>query len=323
MTASSRATEFEQLNEAEDAAAPDWAAFDGDLPCPCCGYNLRELTVNRCPECGGHFNWSEEIEKARRGECKLFEVQFPTDCVRSFFRTVAWLLRPWHFWSHVPVLRPTRLLPLFVQFLLTLIACGLLQLANHFFWKWAFIIRFGRYGGNYQPGPLYYVQWYIWYSIPIFVFSAVVWLVMLVFWQTRRTHQIRQRQALRVHAYPLIAMLLTGVLTYVAIDIMQHLAMLIRWRPAWLYEIQYAPSCVGLSVYFVALARGLRVQLGIQRSLRLTAVVFALTVIVIDFAIIQSGLICGTFEPYENPIVSMFFSYVPSFWLLLIACPSG
>lgn len=25
---------------------------DTDAPCPLCGYNLRQLTANRCPECG-------------------------------------------------------------------------------------------------------------------------------------------------------------------------------------------------------------------------------------------------------------------------------
>ena len=33
--------------------------LDEDLPCPQCQYNLRGLTLPRCPECGFTFNWSD------------------------------------------------------------------------------------------------------------------------------------------------------------------------------------------------------------------------------------------------------------------------
>lgn len=33
--------------------------LDEDIPCPGCGYNLRGLTVPRCPECGNEFDWAD------------------------------------------------------------------------------------------------------------------------------------------------------------------------------------------------------------------------------------------------------------------------
>lgn len=38
---------------------PMTCGLDEDLPCPQCKYNLRGLTVPRCPECRFAFNWSD------------------------------------------------------------------------------------------------------------------------------------------------------------------------------------------------------------------------------------------------------------------------
>lgn len=41
---------------------PDDWAFDRDLPCPKCRYNLRMLSTPRCPECGTVFRWQELLQ---------------------------------------------------------------------------------------------------------------------------------------------------------------------------------------------------------------------------------------------------------------------
>lgn len=38
---------------------PPTSGIDEDIPCPKCQYNLRGLTVPRCPECGFHFEWKD------------------------------------------------------------------------------------------------------------------------------------------------------------------------------------------------------------------------------------------------------------------------
>lgn len=39
--------------------SPVASRIDFDVPCPECRYNLRGLTVPRCPECGEEFDWEE------------------------------------------------------------------------------------------------------------------------------------------------------------------------------------------------------------------------------------------------------------------------
>ncbi len=56
------------------ASGPEGLAED--LPCPGCQYNLRGLTVLRCPECGFAFHWSDLPqfrEKAARKHWGLLE----------------------------------------------------------------------------------------------------------------------------------------------------------------------------------------------------------------------------------------------------------
>lgn len=50
------------------AAAPESqpappSGFDADVPCPHCEYNLRGLTVPRCPECGEPFYWESLLSQ--------------------------------------------------------------------------------------------------------------------------------------------------------------------------------------------------------------------------------------------------------------------
>lgn len=55
-----------------DTPAPDEGGLNEDVPCPQCGYNLRGLTIPRCPECGFVFTWADvpqwRQDEARRRE---------------------------------------------------------------------------------------------------------------------------------------------------------------------------------------------------------------------------------------------------------------
>lgn len=45
--------------DASLSSPPSAAGLDEDLHCPECRYNLRGLTVPRCPECGYTFTWDD------------------------------------------------------------------------------------------------------------------------------------------------------------------------------------------------------------------------------------------------------------------------
>jgi len=68
------------------AQPSDPTTIDADLFCPQCGYNLRGLTVDRCPECGKQFDLANlmvsRIPWPQRGEIGAF---------RAYWRTV-WLV---------------------------------------------------------------------------------------------------------------------------------------------------------------------------------------------------------------------------------------
>ena len=72
--------------------APDWSMLAGDVACPLCDYNLRGLSVPRCPECGYAFAWPDLFDPTRRRHPWLFE-HHPERNVRSFVRT--WLNNLW------------------------------------------------------------------------------------------------------------------------------------------------------------------------------------------------------------------------------------
>jgi hypothetical protein len=59
-----------------DVVTPGPEGLAEDLPCPKCGYNLRGLTIPRCPECGFAFGWQDLPElrqKAAREPRGLME----------------------------------------------------------------------------------------------------------------------------------------------------------------------------------------------------------------------------------------------------------
>lgn len=53
----------------QDTAAPLLTAYlaENDAPCPACGYNLRDLTTDRCPECSQRIVLSLKLQEPRTG----------------------------------------------------------------------------------------------------------------------------------------------------------------------------------------------------------------------------------------------------------------
>lgn len=98
-------------------APPDWARVQDEVHCPLCNYNLRGLTVPRCPECGYRFAWPEVLDPQQRLHPYLFE-HHPERNFRSFWRTALAGFRPGMFWSSLHPGQPSSLRRLLIYFLI-------------------------------------------------------------------------------------------------------------------------------------------------------------------------------------------------------------
>lgn len=102
---------------------PDWERCDQEILCPLCDYELRGLTVSRCPECGYEFEWRNLLDPARRLHPYLFE-HHPRRKMWALFRTLWGGLRPRQFWAALLPSQPSRLRRLIAYWLLvTLLGC--------------------------------------------------------------------------------------------------------------------------------------------------------------------------------------------------------
>jgi phage shock protein PspC (stress-responsive transcriptional regulator) len=79
-----------------------------EFSCPLCEYNLRGLTIPRCPECGFEFRWGELIDGKRTQHPYLFEHQRRRN-LWSFWKTYWRDCRPSRFWSELNPAQPVRL----------------------------------------------------------------------------------------------------------------------------------------------------------------------------------------------------------------------
>lgn len=91
---------------------PDWDRVSFDPLCPRCDYNLRMLTVQRCPECGFEFEWARVFDLTRQRHAFLFEHNWHRRPVRALLVTFWRALRPWSFWLRVSLYDEVRVGPL-------------------------------------------------------------------------------------------------------------------------------------------------------------------------------------------------------------------
>jgi hypothetical protein len=100
-----------------EAPPPDWDSHPTDLLCPLCGYNLRHLTVARCPECGFTFHWDELLEAERTKHKYLFE-HGEGHSFKTFWRTWWTTCRPRKFWGDLSPAQPVRVGRLLIYWLI-------------------------------------------------------------------------------------------------------------------------------------------------------------------------------------------------------------
>jgi len=95
---------------------PDWERLKDEVFCPLCDYNLRMLTVPRCPECGYTFEWPEVLDPRRRLHKYLFE-HHPERGFKAFWRTAIGGWRPKRFWTSLHPIQPSYPKRIFIYWL--------------------------------------------------------------------------------------------------------------------------------------------------------------------------------------------------------------
>ena len=305
-----------------DDAAPDWALVLDDIPCPRCGYNLRELTHRRCPECGLEFRWADVMDGANLRMNPLFEYQWRRRPVKSFLWTSWRLLLPWRIWRDVSITDPPRVGGLIVHLLAALLL-SVLFLTGSLFTRHVMLFLKYRTSGR----PVFYAPFYSYLdsytreatvvSLSLLILGGLVWLVLQIFWQTRGAYRIRQGLLLRVTIYTLVTLILSWVLIYVGWNLIDNLLMFLprpwrlllrQWLLLWWLG---AETDVSIALSFVCLGLGLRRHLKIKHGWRLAVLVVLLTVIICVFVDIQSALY---FDTFQNPVNDAVVQFVPQLW---------
>lgn len=105
------------LHQSPPESPPDWGTSAAELTCPLCEYNLRGLTVARCPECGFTFRWAELLDATRDRHPWLFEHGRGRD-VRTFVATYVRTMLPHRFWRQVTPANPVQVRRLVLYWLL-------------------------------------------------------------------------------------------------------------------------------------------------------------------------------------------------------------
>jgi hypothetical protein len=95
---------------------PDWNTLKEELRCPLCDYNLRGLTVPRCPECGFKFEWQELLDAQRITHPYLFEYH-PKRNIWSFWKTYWSDFLAGSFWKELSPANPVRKMRLLIYWL--------------------------------------------------------------------------------------------------------------------------------------------------------------------------------------------------------------
>lgn len=286
--------------------APRWAEVSFEVYCPRCDYNLRGLTIARCPECGLPVDWRRLLESRIRGGDFLFEHAWRRGPFRAWMRTTAAALLPRRFWKRVTLYDPIHVGPLLTQLALTttLALAGLHLLA----WLivWIAVTFFGarawrspRFTRLHPHDPILeqlslLAEWprsldprYLCLPATILLGFMGAAAVLFTLHQTLERCRVRKLHILRVVVYCAPPVLGAMIVLLLAIAVAVPRSLYVDWQPmlpealgwnqlaAWQYAVLVA-ACGGLPAIATAcLAIALRDYLHLPRAW----IVSALTVL--------------------------------------------
>lgn len=196
---------------AASGSPPDWATITVDLACPRCGYNLRMLTVARCPECGLHFSWEELVRAAEdvKNRTWTFDCQWPNRPFGTFFQTIACCLLPWKIWTRLPLSATPRVGPLLLMIPATVLLVLLLSAATDLAWHEYLKLFYAKFRGQRAGFPW---SWTVYdplrHTAILMLLFVPLWLAIQVFQQTIARYRIRQIHILRILVFTWISVVL-------------------------------------------------------------------------------------------------------------------
>ncbi len=280
---------------------PNWSELDIELSCPRCSYNLKMLTLPRCPECGFQFQWDELI-RAKKEFYKrppIFEYHWRDHPIRSFALTIWMCLQPWRLWRWLPLsaVPSIRVLPILITLVIAMLA--LVSASVDFIWHEYIIIYFRTFRGqtDFSRYPWYwYFSEFIYALVTPSLIIFVIWCSIQIFRQTIARYRIRQSHLLRIVVYSWI-----GVVGWQFLG--EFVSTLLAMPYLWFYH-RHFPSAffqvvdaTPLVVLFLSLGFGfqsyLRVRGGWLWAMLLLAFMCILIIIV---GLIVSTVIFDTFN---------------------------
>lgn len=182
---------------------PNWSELDIELSCPRCSYDLRMLTLPRCPECGLHFQWDELIRAEREFHIRppIFEYRWRTNPIRSLALTISMCLQPWRLWRWLPLtaVPSVRTMPFLLVLVLTLLA--LVSASGDFIWHEFIKLYYETFRGqsNFRG-----FSWNWWFSsvlqevVTPSLLLLAIWCSIQLFRQTITRYRVRQGHILRI-----------------------------------------------------------------------------------------------------------------------------
>ena len=307
---------MQSREQEQEQDIPNWALMQGDIPCPRCSYNLRELTHTRCPECGLDFLWNEVIDRAKVLEQPHFEYQWRRRPIRSLLWTSVRLLVPWRFWPSCSMSGPVGVAGLLIQFAVTIILSGFLLFSVKFLCYTGYRLVYCR---GRQCFWMFRLEDVLPDIIAVLVWPSVIgllaFLVLLLLWQTRRKYKIRKALLLRVVLYATLSLVLVKTLVSSVLEITYLLASCMERVFVWRPDPAYLSYYIGFLLAFICLFMGLKKHLRIDGAWRLASLVVFFDIVVIVFVIVQAALYFGTFDAFRNPVIESFTQMLPPFWL--------
>jgi hypothetical protein len=275
------------------SGAPDWSALETDLRCPRCDYNLRMLTLPRCPECGLEFDWAELIAAtARERECPIFEYQWRRRPVQSFLFTIWLAVQPWRLWRAIKLEFEPQLGALAALAAAAIVGMFLCSAAIRFSWQLAAVYKFGNPRGFWvvlhgivdRSALLGVLQTRI-APLLIVLAAIAVYRFTLVRFRIRFVHLVR------IAVLSWTGWIWAGTLIGFPIYLLSIILLLTtsakqRYLPSWTDD---GLRVVSFGIYFVSLALAFRRYLRLRRAwLAATAAMTLATVAIIVFTVVYN-----------------------------------
>lgn len=282
-------------------------AFGDALMCPRCGYNLRGLTGDRCPECGLTLDWAAIIASAqRRVDLPIFEYQCRTRPIRSFLGTLRLTLQPLVIWRLIPLTATPRPQALLLFVFLTLpfyMTASLLLEALHRAGEFAFYYLRG-YRSRYSFS-LFYSQYDFHqflelnlgrYAVLLGI-GVIAGLMLSIFHRSLLGHSVRRVHLLRIGVY-VFGCLVTVHLVNATLRTLLTTAY--AFTPNFFLPL-WGPALAVLDVVFLALptwsiARAARDYLAVRRPWQFAIVVLVMTYLICFTIFVVYAVVVDTFD---------------------------